>query len=71
VRISAIVLVERDSQKAIVIGKGGARLKEIGTRARREIERLVGARVYLELFVRVEPGWTRTAKGLRRAGYED
>jgi GTP-binding protein Era len=71
VRISATVLVERDSQKAIVIGKGGARLKEIGTRARREIERLVGAKVYLELFVRVEPGWTRTAQGLRRAGYGD
>ena len=71
VRISATVLVERDSQKAIVIGKGGARLKEIGTRARQEIERLLGAKVYLEVFVRVEPGWTRTAKGLRRAGYED
>jgi GTP-binding protein Era len=71
VRIAATVLVERDSQKAIVIGKGGARLKEIGTRARREIERLLGAKVYLELFVRVEPGWTRTAKGLRRAGYGD
>ena len=71
VRMSATVVVERDSQKGIVIGKGGARLKQIGTEARREIERLLGAKVYLELFVRVEPGWTRTAKGLRRAGYED
>jgi GTP-binding protein Era len=71
VRMSATVVVERDSQKAIVIGKGGERLKEIGTQARREIERLLGAKVYLELFVRVEPGWTRTPKGLRRAGYED
>lgn len=71
VRIMATVLVERDSQKAIVIGKGGARLKEIGTKARREMERLLGAKVFLQLHVRVEPGWTRTAKGLRRAGYED
>ncbi len=71
VRMSATIVVERDSQKGIVIGKGGARLKQIGTEARLEIERLLGAKVYLELFVRVEPGWTRTAKGLQRAGYED
>jgi GTP-binding protein Era len=71
VRISATVLVERDSQKAIVIGKRGARLKEIGTRARVEIERLLGAKVFLQLYVRVEPGWTQSTKGLRRAGYED
>src|SRR5205085_7312393 len=71
VRILATVLVERDSQKAIVIGKRGARLKEIGTKARLEMERLLGAKVFLQLHVRVEPGWTRTDKGLRRAGYED
>lgn len=71
VRIAATVVVERESQKAIVIGKGGARLKEIGTRARLEIERLLGAKVFLQLHVRVEPGWTRSSKGLRRAGYEE
>jgi GTP-binding protein Era len=71
VRISAQVIVERDSQKAIVIGKGGARLKEIGSKARREMERLLSAKVFLELHVRVEPGWTESDKGLRRAGYED
>jgi GTP-binding protein Era len=71
VRIAATVLVERDSQKAIVIGKGGTRLKEIGSAARREMERLLGAKVFLQMHVRVEPGWTRTEKGLRRAGYED
>lgn len=70
VRITATLLVERDSQKAIVIGKGGSRLKEIGTKARREMERLLGAKVFLQLHVRVEPGWTQTAKGMRRAGYE-
>ena len=70
VRIMASILVERESQKAIVIGKGGARLKSIGTAARREIERLLSAKVFLELHVRVEPDWTRTARGLRRAGYD-
>ena len=71
VRITATVLVERDSQKAIVIGKGGSRLKEIGTLARQEMERLLGAKVFLQLHVRVEPGWTQSSKGLRRAGYDD
>src|SRR5205085_5149608 len=52
VRITATVLVERDSQKAIVIGKRGSRLKEIGTRSRIEIERLLGAKVFLQLHVR-------------------
>ena len=69
--ISASILVERDSQKAIVIGKGGSRLKSIGSSARHEMERLLGAKVFLELHVRVEPGWTRTSRGLRRAGYEE
>ena len=71
VRVTATVLVERDSQKAIVIGKGGSRLKAIGSKARVEMERLLGAKVFLQLHVRVEPGWTQSAKGLRRAGYED
>jgi GTP-binding protein Era len=70
VRISAAVLVERESQKAIVIGRGGARLKEIGTKAREQIEKLLGCKVFLELHVRVEKDWTRTARGLRRAGYD-
>ena len=71
VRITATVLVERDSQKAILIGKRGARLKEIGTKARIEMERLLCAKVFLQLHVRVEPGWTQSSKGLRRAGYQD
>ncbi len=56
-RISAAIYCERDGQKAILIGKGGAKLKEIGTGARRQIESLLGTRVYLELHVIVEPGW--------------
>jgi GTP-binding protein Era len=71
VRITATVLVERDSQKAIVIGKGGSRLKEIGTRARHEMERLLKAKVFLQMHVRVEPEWTQSSKGMRRAGYEE
>ena len=59
--IHATVLVERPGHKAIVIGKGGERLGAIGQAARRGIEELVGRRVYLELFVRVEPGWVRRA----------
>jgi GTP-binding protein Era len=56
-RIAAAIYCERDGQKAILIGKGGSKLKEIGTGARRKIESLLGSRVYLELRVIVEPGW--------------
>ncbi len=61
-RISAAIYCERDGQKAILIGKGGSKLKEIGTGARKQIESLLGTRVYLELHVIVEPGW-RESKG--------
>ena len=56
-RIHCVIIVERPSQKKIVIGKGASRLKEVGIRARREIEDLVGHRVHLELFVKVEEDW--------------
>jgi len=56
-RIVAAIYCERDGQKAILIGKGGSKLKEIGTKARRQIESLLGTRVYLELHVIVEPNW--------------
>jgi len=70
-RISATVLVERDSQKAILIGRGGARLKQIGTKAREQIEKLLGCKVFLQLHVKVEKDWTQTSRGLRRAGYSE
>jgi GTP-binding protein Era len=70
-RISATVLVERDSQKAILIGRGGARLKQIGTKARHQIEKLLGCKVFLQLHVKVEKDWTQTSRGLRRAGYPE
>ena len=68
VRISAVVHVERDSQKGIVIGKRGAMLKEIGTAAREGLERLLGCKVYLALTVRVDERWSERADQLRRFG---
>lgn len=67
--VSAVVLVERDSQKGIVIGKGGEVLKRVGTRAREELEALLGTRVFLETRVKVEPEWQRRDHALDRLGY--
>lgn len=69
VSIEATIHLERDSQKGIVIGKGGAMLKRIGTEARREIEQMVHAKVFLKLFVRVQKNWRRDAKAIERFGY--
>jgi GTP-binding protein Era len=66
--IAATIHVERASQKGILIGQRGARIKEIGTAARREIERLLGRRVYLELFVRVQEEWTKRPSLLKEFG---
>ena len=68
-RVFADIYVERPSQKAIVIGHQASRLKDVGTRARREIEDLVGGRVYLDLHVRVAKDWQRDPKQLRRLGF--
>jgi GTPase len=68
VRIAARIFVERESQKAIVIGKGGAMLKEIGTGARKQLERLLGCKVFLELVVKVEERWSERDATLRRLG---
>jgi GTPase len=68
-RIFADVYVERNSQKSIVIGAQGARLKEVGTKARAEIETLLGKRVYLDLHVRVAKEWQRDPKQLRKLGF--
>jgi len=69
VRIRANLLVERASQKRIVIGAGGERIRAIGTRARRAIEGLVGAQVHLELWVKEDPRWTRRARRVEELGY--
>jgi len=67
--VSAAIYVERDSQKGIVIGKGGRMLKEIGSRARPDVEELLGSRVFLDLRVKVEPNWPRREGLLERFGY--
>ncbi len=69
ISIRAVINVERDSQKGIIIGKKGAMLKKIGTLARGEIERFLGAKVFLELFVRVKKDWTGNERSLREFGY--
>jgi GTP-binding protein Era len=69
VKLECSILVERESQKAIVIGKRGAMLKAIGTDARKSIERLLGTRVFLSLRVRVEEDWTDSPQALRKLGY--
>ncbi len=66
--IAATIVVERPSHKGIIIGTGGERLRDIGTRARQELEALLGTRVFLELFVRVEPGWAGNPRRLAELG---
>jgi GTP-binding protein Era len=67
--VRAILYVERDSQKGIVIGKGGARLREVGTAARTQIEKLLGTKVYLDLRVKIAKNWQRDPKQLGRLGF--
>ena len=69
-RIEATILVERDSQKAIVVGAGGERLKRMATAARKDMERLFGGKVYLGTWVKVRKAWTDDARVLRQLGYE-
>ena len=70
-RIGAVIWVERDGQKAIVIGKGGERLREIGAKARQQMERLFDSKVFLETWVRVREGWSDDEAALRAFGYHD
>lgn len=71
IRIQATIIVEKDSQKGIIIGKKGAMLKEIGTRARRDMEKFFAARIFLELFVRVQKDWSHDIRMLRELGYTE
>jgi len=68
--VAANILVEKDSQKGIIVGRQGQMLRQIGSAARQEIERMVGGRVYLDLRVKVHEGWRRDERELRRLGYE-
>lgn len=69
IHIMAVIYVERDSQKGILIGKGGLMLKKIGTEARKDLEKFFGKSIYLELFVKVEPNWRNRENKLRAFGY--
>ncbi len=69
IHIMAVIYVERDSQKGIVIGKGGTMLKRVGMEARRDVEQFFGKRVFLEIFVKVEPNWRNRENKLRAFGY--
>lgn len=69
VRVEAVIYVERDSQKGIVIGKGGKKLKEIGKRARLDIEHLLGSKVYLDLWVKVQKDWRNKSHFIKQMGY--
>lgn len=71
VHVYANIIVERKSQKGIIIGKGGRLLKEIGTRARRDIQQLLGNKVYLELWVKVEKDWRKRKSNLKEYGYKE
>ena len=68
-RIRAIVYTEHDSQKGMIIGKGGSAIKRIGTEAREDLERILGTRVFLDLSVKVKKNWRRDANQIRRFGY--
>ncbi|MGM9871522.1 MAG: GTPase Era [Muribaculaceae bacterium] len=69
IHIMAVIYVERESQKGILIGKGGAMLKKVGTEARKDIETFFGKKVYLEMFVKVEANWRNRENKLRSFGY--
>lgn len=69
IHIMAVIYVERDSQKGIIIGRQGSRLKKVGTEARKDIATFFGKNIYLELFVKVEPNWRNRENKLRTFGY--
>lgn len=71
IRIAATIHVEKESQKGVIIGAGGSRLKLIGQRARQNIERMVGAQIFLQLFVRTTHDWSKRKSTLREFGYGD
>ena len=71
VRLGAIIWVERDGQKHIVIGKGGSVLKQVGTQARRALEKLLGEKVFLQLWVKVSRDWSDNERALKQFGYDD
>jgi GTP-binding protein Era len=70
-RINGLILVERNSQKSIVIGKGGSRLKKVGTDARIDLQEIFGQKIFLELWVKVKDGWADDERALRSLGFDE
>jgi GTP-binding protein Era len=70
VKIQADIIVNRESQKSIIIGQGGKMIKEIGSLARKDIEDFIGSKVYLELFAKVKPKWRDNDTKLKEFGYQ-
>ena len=70
-KLYAVIWVERDNQKAIVIGKNGARLKQIGQQAREDLEKFFGKKVYLQTWVKIKKGWSDSERALQQLGYKD
>lgn len=70
-RINGLILVERNGQKSIVIGKGGSRLKKVGTDARKDMSEIFGEKIFLELWVKVKDGWADDERALRSLGFDD
>jgi GTP-binding protein Era len=68
--IKATIVVERATQKGMIIGKGGEAIKRIGLNARKKIEKLIDKKVYLELFVSIKRGWSKNKAGLKELGYD-
>jgi GTP-binding protein Era len=71
IRINAVIFVERDSQKGIIIGQGGKMLKKVGTEARKDIETFFDKKVFLELYVKVEKDWRNKENKLKDFGYQN
>ncbi|RYD93054.1 MAG: GTPase Era, partial [Sphingobacteriales bacterium] len=69
IKIGAIIVVQRESQKAIILGEGGKMIKRIGSEARKEIEKFLQSKIFLELFVKVRPKWRENDLLLREYGY--
>jgi GTP-binding protein Era len=70
IRMRAVVMVERETQKGIIIGHRGAALKRVGVAARKDLERFFGKQVHLELYVKVNPDWRSNQRQLKRFGYD-
>jgi GTP-binding protein Era len=70
VDVEAVIYVERESQKGIIVGKGGRMIKEIGTRARKDIEPLLGSKIFLDLRVKVEKDWSKNPEFIKRLNYD-